>query len=87
VRSVTGVKKEGTPFAIGLDGAVYVSVFAFDGVTSLEDAMRVVGAEQDVFIGVRVTTAELRRVRGALGDAGSDAAAHLVGRRQRRAMR
>jgi hypothetical protein len=73
-------KEERTPFAIGLDDTIYVSVFEFDGVRSLDDAIKLVRAEaeEDLFIGLRVTRSERRRVERAFGDAAADAAAHLV---------
>ena len=83
MRGVSPGKEERTPFAIGLDDTVYVSVFEFDGVESLDDAMKILGSEEAIFIGIRVTATERRRIRDAFGDVAADAAAHLVGRRTR----
>jgi hypothetical protein len=75
-------------FAVTSDGAVLLNVAEFNVPKRLETLVRLARTQPGaLFIGVHVTQAELRRLRRALGDAESNAAAHLVGRRHRRAKR
>jgi hypothetical protein len=75
-------KNEPTPFAVGLDGHVYMSVMEFDGVASVEDALTRLKSEKKYFIGVMLTKAEEHRLRPYLRSAGREAAGFIAGRRR-----
>ena len=73
------------PFAVLSTGKVVVNVAEFDGVTSLEDAFNVASAQHGpVFIGLRLEGRELAELLERVKHTGAEAAAHIVGRRQRR---
>jgi hypothetical protein len=75
-------KNEPPPFAVGLDGHVYMSVFELDGVESLEEAVAKLGSEKRFFIGIELTKAEERRLRPYLGSAAREAAGFIAGGRR-----
>ena len=75
-------KNEPTPFAVGLDGHVYMSVMELDGVASFEDALTKLKPEKRYFIGVVLTEAEERRLRPYMFTAGREAAGFIAGGRR-----
>jgi hypothetical protein len=75
-------KDEPTPFAVGLDGQVYMSVMELDGVASFEDALTKLKSEKKYFIGVVLTEEEKMRLRRYLRSAGREAAAFIAGGRR-----
>jgi hypothetical protein len=68
------------PFAVGLDGLVYMSALEFDGVDTLEDAIGVM-KNKKFFVGVQLTRAEVRRLLPFLGNGGREAAGYIAGGR------
>jgi hypothetical protein len=71
-----------TPIAFGADGHdVFINVFEFDGVETLEDAIgKLRGAR--FFIGIVLTGAERQRLRPYMNSAGREAAAFIAGKRR-----
>jgi hypothetical protein len=73
------------PFALASDGRVYVNITHFDQVHTIADAVARARRERGtIFIGVDVKQAEGRDALARLAHAYRNAAAYLVGARQRR---
>jgi hypothetical protein len=75
------MKLHKAPFAVTSDGTVIVNVAEFDGVETVEDAVAM-AKEAQVFIGVPLTKAEVRRVLAQVGHGHREAAARIAGRRR-----
>lgn len=72
------------PFALGSDGSVYVNALDFDRVTTPHEALeRALLEPGPVFIGVRLSAADLKLVTPRLASACREASAFVLGRRQK----
>jgi hypothetical protein len=77
------MKLHKAPFAVTSDGTVLINVAEFDGVETVQDAVGVANGA-NVFIGVPLTKAEVRRVLLQVGHGHREAAAYVVGGRRKR---
>jgi hypothetical protein len=76
------------PFAIGADGAVYVNAALFDGVEAPDEILERAMAEPgQVFIGVKLGEEDMKLVAPRIASACREAAAFVIGRRQKLARR
>lgn len=74
------------PFALGADGKVFVNAALFDGVETPEEILEQALVEQGrVFIGVELDEQDMQLVSPRVASACREAAAFVIGRRQRRA--
>ena len=70
------------PFAVTSDGDVVLSVDQLDGISDLSSAMRAIEHQDDVFIGVVLTSSEVKELKERLGHGMREAAASLAYCRQ-----
>ncbi|PKN45647.1 MAG: hypothetical protein CVU63_08610 [Deltaproteobacteria bacterium HGW-Deltaproteobacteria-20] len=76
------------PFALGADGKVYVNVALFDEVETPEEILeRALDEPGDVFIGVELDEQDMNLVSPRVASACREAAAYVIGRRQKLARR
>ena len=76
------------PLALSSAGTVFVNVAMFDGVeTPAEILDRALAEPGDLFVGVALSQEDLENVRPRITSACREAAAFVIGRRQRAARR
>lgn len=86
--SVVSRTLELASFAVLSTGNVVVNVAVFDGVASLEEALKLALVQRGpVFIGLHLEDRELAGPLDRVKHMAAEAAAHIIGRRQRRARR
>lgn len=78
----------GPAFALGFDGTVFVDASLFDGASTVEDALVIARHQAErVFIGIALQEADLALLRPRMRDAEAEAAAFIIGCRQRQGQR
>lgn len=71
-------------FALGLDGTMFIDAGLFDDASNTERALAIAQQQAPrVFIGIPLAEADLALLRSRMRDAEAEAAAFIVGRRQR----